>query len=287
MCTIDFTFDVLRMPTIDRQTGVAGIQTAQIALGSVQADTGSLGAGQGTTSPVSILQAAPSIVTNASPGVVVSGGQLSDSAGVTGLVGASPSGTVTFRLYGPNDPTCTGTPVFTDTQPLSIGGDPTAGTAQSLGFTPVDAGTYRWVARYDGDLNNASVSGVCGDPTETRAAAQATPAIVTLASPDVALGTGQLSDQATVSGVVNPVGPQTVTFDLFGPTDPTCIGPVVFSSTVPLVNGVAQSGPFTPVDAGTYRWVARYDGDLNNASVSGVCGDPTETRAAARRRRRS
>ena len=115
-----------------------------------------------------------------------------------------------------------------------------------------------------------------------RAAAQATPAIVTLASPDVALGVGQLSDQATVSGVVNPVGPQTVTFDLFGPTDPTCIGPVVFSSTVPLVNGVAQSAAFTPANPGTYRWIATYAGDPNNVSVRGACGDVGETVVVSR-----
>ena len=46
--------------------------------------------------------------------------------------------------------------------------------------------------------------------------AQATPTIVTQASPDIALGSGQLSDQATVTGLVNPTGPQTVTFRLFG-----------------------------------------------------------------------
>jgi hypothetical protein len=278
VCTIDFTFDVLRMPAVDRQSGVTGIQTAQIALASVQADTGNLGAGQGSQTGLTVLQAVPAIVTDASAGFVVGGGQLSDSADVTGLVGATPGSTVTFRLYGPSDPTCSGTPVFTDTQPLSIGADPTAGSAQSQVFTPADAGTYRWVATYDGDVNNAAVSGTCGDPTESRVVSQATPSIATLASPDTALGVGQLSDQATVTGLVSQVGPQTVTFDLFGPSDPACAGTPIFTSTVPLSNGVAVSASFTPVDVGTYRWVATYDGDVNNVSVSGSCGDPTESR---------
>ena len=118
--------------------------------------------------------------------------------------------------------------------------------AQSAAFTPVDAGTYRWIATYNGDVNNAVVSGVCGDATEVATVAQATPSIVTLASPGVALGAGQLSDQATVSGLVNPVGPQTVTFSLYGPADATCAGAPVFTATVPLSGGVGAVGVVHP-----------------------------------------
>jgi len=32
------------------------------------------------------------------------------------------------------------------------------------------------------------------------------------------------------------------------------------------------------VRPGTYRWLATYDGDSNNAPVSGRCNDATETR---------
>ena len=47
----------------------------------------------------------------------------------------SPTGTVTFRIYGPNNATCTGTPVFTSAnRPL------TGGTATSLPFTPTAIG---------------------------------------------------------------------------------------------------------------------------------------------------
>ena len=58
---------------------------------------------------------------------------------------------------------------------------------------------------------------------------QAAPIIATVASPGVALGAGQLSDQATVTGLVNPVGPQTVTFNLYGPADVTCAAAPVFT----------------------------------------------------------
>jgi hypothetical protein len=53
----------------------------------------------------------------------------------------------------------------------------------------------------------------------------------------------------------------------------------VFTSTVTLTGGQAQSALFTPTTAGTFRWIATYDGDANNVPVAGSCGDPTETRA--------
>jgi hypothetical protein len=72
-----------------------------------------------------------------------------------------------------------------------------------------------------------------------------------------------------------------VTFRLYGPNNATCASPPAFTSTVALSGGAAQSAAFTPTGVGTYRWVATYDGDVNNMAVSGVCGDPTETRPVA------
>jgi hypothetical protein len=90
-----------------------------------------------------------------------------------------------------------------------------------------------------------------------------------------------LSDLATVTARVNPIGAQTVTFRLYGVANAVCAGAPVFTNTVTLTNGTAQSASFTPAAAGTYRWVASYEGDANNASVSGTCGDPTETATVA------
>lgn len=75
----------------------------------------------------------------------------------TGALAVSPTGTVTFALFPPSDPTCSGTPAFTSTNPLS------AGTATSGSFTADTAGTWQWVATYSGDANNNSVSTACGD----------------------------------------------------------------------------------------------------------------------------
>ncbi|HTH05937.1 MAG TPA: hypothetical protein VL916_08705, partial [Ilumatobacteraceae bacterium] len=91
-------------------------------------------------------------------------------------------------------------------------------------------------------------------------------------------GNGQLSDTATVSGRVNPTGAQTVTFRLYSTSDVACTSAPVFTSTVTLASDTATSAAYTPTAPGTYRWIATYDGDVNNAAVSGRCGDPTETR---------
>ena len=55
------------------------------------------------------------------------------------------TGTVTFFLFGPDNPTCAGAPVFTSAnRPIA------RGTATSEPFTPTAAGTYNWVAVYSG-----------------------------------------------------------------------------------------------------------------------------------------
>ena len=68
--------------------------------------------------PVTITQATPTIATTPSAGGPV-GTSISDTATVSG--GFNPTGTVTFQLFAPGDTTCTGTPVFTSTNPLSGG----------------------------------------------------------------------------------------------------------------------------------------------------------------------
>ena len=104
----------------------------------------------------------PTIATTASPGITLGAGELSDTATVSGRDNPSPGATVDFRLYGPDDATCSGAPVFQSTgNALSVGG-----TATSAAFTPTAAGTYRWRAFYSGDENNAPVSGACNDANE-------------------------------------------------------------------------------------------------------------------------
>ena len=147
----------------------------------------------------------------------------------------------------------------------------------SPSFTPSLAGTYRWVAVYNGDANNAPATGVCGDPAETVDVLQGNPQITTQASPDIQVG-GVIFDEATVTGRVLPQPGATIDFKLYGPGDTTCAGPPLFESTVsyPVSGGAVRSASFTPTVVGVSRWVATYSGDANNDSATGECGDPAE-----------
>ncbi|HEX2046982.1 MAG TPA: hypothetical protein VHF27_04400 [Acidimicrobiales bacterium] len=215
-----------------------------------------------------VAQAAPTIVTLASPPVPV-GGQITDTATLSG--GVNPTGTITFALFGPDNPTCTGTPAFTSTVPVNGNGNYTSGA-----HTVTAAGTYRWVATYSGDANNAPAGPTaCNDPLEQTAGQRVTPTLVTVAS----AGTvgGQVFDTATLSGGFNPTG--TITFQLFGPNDDDCSGPPIFTNVQPVNgNGNVQSAPFVLPAAGVYHFVATYSGDANNNPVGPTpCNDPNET----------
>lgn len=98
-----------------------------------------------------------------------------------------------------------------------------------------------------------------------------TPIIATQASAGNVIGTGSVTDTATVSGV-NPS--RTVTFRLF--SDLSCSNQV-FTSTNALTGGTATSGPATPPTPGTYFWTARYDGDAANTPAVSPCQAPNES----------
>ena len=210
----------------------------------------------------------PTISTAATQTVNV-GASISDSATLSGST-SDAGGSIVFRAYGPANPTCSGPAAFTSAA-FPVSGDGTYGPAQ---FTPDTAGTYRWIASYSGDAKNAARSGACNDDGENDVVNKLTPSIVTLASADVIVGS-DISDTATVSGGLNPSG--TVTFNLYGPTDPNCAGNPIATSTTALAGGTATSDPYTTLAIGTYRWIATYNGDANNVSVHGDCNDADET----------
>ncbi|MEA2189652.1 MAG: hypothetical protein QOK16_4663 [Solirubrobacteraceae bacterium] len=269
-CQINLTVDVLALPTKDRMPLTPGLQTVQFA----DADGVSgirRASAHGESDDVTVM-AAPKITTNASQGAKV-GEPVTDSA--TLHEAYSPTGDVTFKLYGPANATCSGTPAFTATVAINPGGPTT-----SPEFTPNAAGTYRWVAGYGGDAYNNSASGACNDANEAVVIAKASPSIQTTASAGVTVG-AQVTDTATLQGAYNPTGD--VTFKLYGPGNATCSGTPAFTRTVAIdPNGPTTSPPITPIAAGTYRWIAGYAGDANNNAASGACNDPNEAVAIAK-----
>ena len=128
---------------------------------SYAGDTNNSAASSGCTAePVTVNKASPSIVTAATnttgPSMTVS-----DSATLSG--GYNPTGSITFKLYGPSaTPVCTNL-VFTSS-PVTVNGN---GTYGPVSFSPAATGSYYWIASYSGDTNNSAVSGACGDTNET------------------------------------------------------------------------------------------------------------------------
>src|SRR5205809_544219 len=148
-------------------------------------------------------------------------------------------------------------------------------------FTPSQATTYRWKASYTRDTNTAATATARNDPRETSDVNQATPTLTTTATASVTIGQGTISDTANLAGGSGTLG-GTITFTLYGPNDATCGNAAIFTNTKAVVSsgggtGTATSDPFTPSQAGTYRWKASYSGDTNNAAIATACNDPGET----------
>ena len=202
--------------------------------------------------PVTVTKASPSVSNSPQPASAVVGSTIADQATVS--TGYSPSGTVTFRLY--DNSTATGSPLFTDTEALANG------SATSATYPTTATGTYYWVATYNGDTdNNTASSGTAAGPVTITLP---TPDISTSPQPASVTVGATIADQATVSGGFNPTG--TVTFDLYD--NPNATGSPVFTDTEPLADGGATSATYPTATAGTYYWVATYNGDANNTTSS-------------------
>lgn len=116
-CTVDFTFSVLKVPTIDADPGTPGVQTRVNFRGTTQAMSGIVVSARASL-PVTVFRADPTLVAQAGR----NGNTISDTATISGPAGSpAPTGTVTFTVYGPNDATCSGPAFATSTNAVSAG----------------------------------------------------------------------------------------------------------------------------------------------------------------------
>ena len=106
--------------------------------------------------------ATPTFSVQASPSVAL-GGAVFNTASISGNGVTPPGGTLTFRLFGPNDNSCSGALIFTSTVPVNGNGN-----YISSSFTPTTPGAYNWVVIYSGDgTHNAAVTTPCGGPAQS------------------------------------------------------------------------------------------------------------------------
>jgi hypothetical protein len=216
-CVLDFTVEVLKSPALDA-TPADGVQTNQIGSVTGQTPNGaraSIGNGQTT-----IARRPASISAQAAPAAVALGSAIHATATLAPAA-ANPAGTITFSLFGPDDTTCSGAPVFGSANPVAGAG------ATSDDFTPATAGTYRWRASYGGDANNlAADASACDDPNAT--VAVLSDGAQQLAGPETA------GPNLGAAAVTPPPAPK-----------PLAIEPSVGFTTPPTTVQVAKTGSFS------------------------------------------
>jgi hypothetical protein len=214
------------------------------------------------------------------------GSATSDTATFTeGTNGDAPTGSLVFKLFGPNDPTCTNAPAFVSSA-QSVDGE---GNYGSGNFTPAAVGTYTWQALYSGDTNNPAVTTACsGVPAETVTVQQAAPQPTSTntslsgggeAGSSISVPTGTaVTDTATLSGTNAATATGTVTYSVYSDAGCSTLAPggggtaesITTPGTLPASSAVTLSAP------GTYYWQASYSGDGGNQASSSTCGSGGE-----------
>lgn len=207
----------------------------------------------------SVEKAAPALTGSATSAVI--GGTIKDEATLTGAF--SPTAEITFRVFGPGDPTCAAAPLATDTAPI------VAGKATAEDFTAPSPGEYHWTASYPGDENNVAVETPCGIAGQSSTVSKATPLLVGTATSAVKVGLA-ITDSVVFSAGVVPGGK--LVFRAYGPNDPSCAKAVAYEMEVDVDgNGTYAPDPFEPPEPGLYLWTVGYAGDANNLAASIAC----------------
>jgi len=219
------------------------------------------GGGETYTQTLSSCSTATPALTTAASGPVTVGGAIHDTAHLSG--GFAPvTGTLSFDVY---DSTCA-TKLGAVAATAAVNG---AGDYDSANFSPTAAGTYKWVAHYSGDANNAKVDTACGAAGETSTVTTTTPAIATLLSAGTVTTGASVHDSALLSGA-SANGTGAVTYSVY--TNTACNAGAQAAGTKTLTSGgVPNSDEIVFSTAGDYYWQAVYSGDANNAGAASVC----------------
>jgi hypothetical protein len=205
--------------------------------------------------------AAPSLTVEATDAAV--GGTIRAVADLSETPNAT--GEISFEVFGPNDPTCSGTAL--DQSSATVSGE---GQYASEDFTPPAAGTYHWSAHYSGDGENPAADAVCSAASTV---AKVSPSLSGSATSTVVVGS-TVTDTATLSGGFSPTGQ--LVFRAHGPADETCGAPPAYEETVAVSgNGAYSPAGFAP-GPGVYRWTVEYAGDANNEATALTCGAPEQ-----------
>lgn len=205
-----------------------------------------------------IAQARPSLASSV-PGELSVGTAFQITATLQG--GFAPSGTVTFRIYGPNATSC-GKALSTNTVSVSANG-----TVSSAPFVALNPGRYLFVASYSGNANNAAVAESCDPSGRVAVVAKRLPKV----KPSARLkGRKRISIRARLLGATSPSG--TIRFRLYKPGNKTCQGKPAFSGGVTVkANGRYLLAQYLAKKPGIYRLAVSYSGDKRNQRFDSGC----------------
>lgn len=229
--------------------------------------------------------------------------QLSTNTLVVGFPLAIP-GTVTDTVTVLGEPEVTGYNVYVHVYKAS-GTPPTAygdsiatwevalnsdGVATSPPFAPESAGTFCFEASFIGDQSaNSGDSPIETSSCEILTVTKFPASLTTVPTPPATSGT-TLSDTADMS--IYPVAPAeggsgeygAVDFTLY--SDPACTdaveggsssGSIVYTGTE--FQATASITFSSPLPAGTYYWIATYNGNYDDLAYTSSCGEPTVVQA--------
>ena len=185
-------------------------------------------------------------------------GSVPGSASIYG--GDQLTGTLTFRLYGPDPSGCIGQPAQIATVPVDHEGTYFPGT-----MTVTQLGAYELLIAYSGDERNAPLSSRCGEGhVEVRS--------------DVSLrvdveGSREVGAPLTLApafvGGFAPSGD--VLVDVYGPSDPMCFNDPLVRQTVRVHDGRIPVVTLVPAATGRLMVTAFYEGDENNLLATFAC----------------
>jgi hypothetical protein len=218
-----------------------------------------LSTGLGLLLAVTSSAAPPSLSLVAADAVI--GQTIEATAHLTETESPTPSGEISFDVFGPGDPACSGPALTPAPASASVSGE---GEYASGEFTPPAAGVYHWSAHYSGDPENSAADSTCAAFSTV---GKASPGVSGTASAGVV--NTAIHDEATLTGGFSPTGE--VIFRVYGPADTACLTPLE-TNAVPVQDDHADSADFLPQQAGEFRWTASYEGDENNEPSSTACG---------------
>jgi hypothetical protein len=264
--------------TIDEPAGTNSPTTGSLGVGSyayiaVYNGDSNYKSVVGSVEPLTIAQQTPMVSTtihNAAGGAPVTtalplGSAVYDTVALGGTVaGFTPGGTVTYNFY------TSASPVYGADVPVASIDEPVGTNSPTTGA--LGAGGYAYIAVYNGDSNYASVVG----SVEPLTISQGKPTVSTTihnaaggAAATAALPLGSaVYDTVALGGTVAGFTPGgTVTYNFYTSANP------VYGTDVPVASVDEPAGTNSPTSgalgAGSYAYIAVYNGDSNYKSVVG------------------